>query len=165
MLLLNPPNAPPQPFFNSFFLNSASGLDRFGPFHFSHCYPAISSFLFWANVIHAHLIFSPSLVDHARCGWTTSFQIMGRHHHLRLPEHLYLSPPTPPQSSASANYLTSASSFFAVNRVVYYPPAAALFQETGRSTALAVGDRIPGFKTSAGEHATIAKNKKSQTAF
>merc|ERR1712000_729522 len=59
VLLLNPPNAPPQPFFNSFFLNSASGLDRFGPFHFSHCYPAISSFLFWANVIHAHLIFSP----------------------------------------------------------------------------------------------------------
>ncbi|KAK5551939.1 hypothetical protein LTR46_010056 [Exophiala xenobiotica] len=83
---------------------------------------------------------------------------MGRHHHLRLPEHLYLSPPPTPPPPSAANYLTSASSFFAVNRVVYYPPAATLFQETGRSTALAVGDRIPGFKTSAAFFNTLRAN-------
>ncbi|KAJ9644928.1 uncharacterized protein PV06_08782 [Exophiala oligosperma] len=82
---------------------------------------------------------------------------MGRHHHLRLPEHLYLSPPTPPQPSA-ANYLTSASSFFAVNKAVYYSPSAALFQETGRPGGFAVGDRIPGFKTSAAFFNTLRAN-------
>ncbi|KIV87739.1 hypothetical protein PV11_03264 [Exophiala sideris] len=77
---------------------------------------------------------------------------MGRHHHLRLPEHLYLSPPTPPQPSSF--FPSTASSFSAI----YATP---LFQETGRSTALtafAVGDRIPGFKTSAAFFNTLRAN-------
>ncbi|KIW20992.1 hypothetical protein PV08_01571 [Exophiala spinifera] len=82
---------------------------------------------------------------------------MGRHHHLRLPEHLYLSPPTPPQPSA-ATYLTSASSFFAINRAVHYSPSTALLHETGRPGGFAVGDRIPGFKTSAAFFNTLRAN-------
>ncbi|KIX08578.1 uncharacterized protein Z518_03234 [Rhinocladiella mackenziei CBS 650.93] len=81
---------------------------------------------------------------------------MGRHHHLRLPEHLYLSPPQPPQPSPYS--LASASSFLAVKSGVYYTSPVALFQETGRTTALAVGDRIPGFKTSAAFFNTLRAN-------
>jgi hypothetical protein len=77
---------------------------------------------------------------------------MGRHHGLKFPEHLYLSPPTPPQPTPYS--LASASSFLSVKSAVYYSAPAALFQETSRNTALAVSDRIPGLKTSAGEHAT-----------
>ncbi|KAI1610934.1 hypothetical protein EDD36DRAFT_307290 [Exophiala viscosa] len=83
---------------------------------------------------------------------------MGRHHHLRFPEHLYLSPPTPPQPSSF--FPATASSFFAATKpAVYILP----FQETGRSTVLAdtafaVGDRIPGFKTSAAFFNTLRAN-------
>ncbi|KAJ4652605.1 hypothetical protein HRR90_003791 [Exophiala dermatitidis] len=87
---------------------------------------------------------------------------MGRHHHPHLPEHLYisrnLSPPgqssSQSQSQSQHHSLPSTSSFLSVKSVLYHPSPAALLQETGRTTALAVGDRIPGFKTSAGEHAT-----------
>ena len=64
---------------------------------------------------------------------------MGRQH-LKLPEHLYLSPPQTPSSSYPYLSLTST-----------YSSSAALFQEIP-SNALAVSDRIPGFKTSAGKH-------------
>ncbi|KIW90797.1 uncharacterized protein Z519_08580 [Cladophialophora bantiana CBS 173.52] len=81
---------------------------------------------------------------------------MGRnHHHLRLPEHLYLSPPppppTPPFSFASASLL-------AVKSAVYLSPSAVLFQEPGRTKAFAVGDRIPGFKISAAFFTTLRAN-------
>ncbi|KAK5060229.1 hypothetical protein LTR84_010114 [Exophiala bonariae] len=75
---------------------------------------------------------------------------MGRHHGLKFPEHLYLSPPTPPPQPTFYS-LASASSFLSVKSAshYYYSSPAALFQETSRNTALAVSDRIPGLKTSA----------------
>ncbi|OQV04268.1 hypothetical protein CLAIMM_09178 [Cladophialophora immunda] len=80
---------------------------------------------------------------------------MGRnHHHLRLPEHLYLSPPPPPPPPFS---FTSAS-LLAVKSAVHFSPSAALFWETGRPTPFAVGDRIPGFKTSAAFLTTLRAN-------
>src|ERR1700761_2466556 len=79
---------------------------------------------------------------------------MGRHHHqLRLPEHLYLSPPPPPNPSSS---LASFSLLAAKSAGIYFASSPSLFQETGRSKAFAVRDRIPGLKISAGEQATIA---------
>jgi GNAT superfamily N-acetyltransferase len=82
---------------------------------------------------------------------------MGRQH-LKLPEHLYLSPPQTPSSSYSYLSLTST-----------YSSSAALFQEIP-SNALAVSDRIPGFKTSAGKHISCARDyvpvtKMTTTAF
>ena len=66
--------------------------------------------------------------------------------HVKLPEHLYLSPtqtpttpappPTPPKAYA---YLKPST----------YVATVGLLNETS-SSALAVSDRIPGFKTSAG---------------
>jgi hypothetical protein len=66
---------------------------------------------------------------------------------LKFPEHLYLSPPQTPTSSYSYLSLTST-----------YTSSAALFQETS-SNALAVSDRIPGFKTSAGKHSPRARDQ------
>lgn len=63
--------------------------------------------------------------------------VMGRH--VKIPEHLYLSPPTP-SSPTSYAYLKSTT----------YISSVEIFTETS-TTALAVGDRIPGFKTSAGK--------------
>ncbi|OAP62906.1 hypothetical protein AYL99_02133 [Fonsecaea erecta] len=79
---------------------------------------------------------------------------MGRNHHLRLPEHLYLSPPPPPTPPFS---FTSAS-LLAVKSAVLFSPSAVLSWETGRSTPFAVGDRIPGFKTSAAFLTTLRAN-------
>ena len=59
--------------------------------------------------------------------------------HVKLPDHLYLSPPPPSTSSASYSFFPSSA----------YSPVE-LLNETSNS-ALAVGDRIPGFKTSAGQ--------------
>ncbi|KIY03948.1 uncharacterized protein Z520_00640 [Fonsecaea multimorphosa CBS 102226] len=81
---------------------------------------------------------------------------MGRNHHnhLRLPEHLYLSPPPPPTPPFS---FTSAS-LLAVKAAVLFSPSANLFWETGGSKPFAVGDRIPGFKTSAAFLTTLRAN-------
>ena len=65
---------------------------------------------------------------------------------LKFPEHLYLSPPQTPTSAYSYLSLTST-----------YSSSAALFQETS-SNALAVSDRIPGFKTSAGKYFSCARD-------
>ncbi|KAL2429667.1 hypothetical protein ABEF95_009402 [Exophiala dermatitidis] len=91
---------------------------------------------------------------------------MGRHHHPHLPEHLYisrnLSPPGPSSSQSQSQHqphsVPSTSSFLSVKSVLYHPSPAALLQETGRTTALAVGDRIPGFKTSAAFFNTLRAN-------
>ncbi|OAL37133.1 hypothetical protein AYO20_03611 [Fonsecaea nubica] len=81
---------------------------------------------------------------------------MGRnHHHLRLPEHLYLSPPPPPPTPPFS--FTSAS-LLAVKSAVHFSPSAVLFWETGRPKPFAVGDRIPGFKTSAAFLTTLRAN-------
>jgi len=80
---------------------------------------------------------------------------MGRHQYLKPPDHLYVSPPirnSPSSSSTVAGTSSgSVSSFLAAKSAISYTSSAALFHETGTS-AFAVGDRIPGFKTSAGEH-------------
>jgi len=64
---------------------------------------------------------------------------MGRHH-VKLPDHLFLSPPQTPSANASPSFLSLKAAT---------ESSAALIRETSNS-ALAVGDRIPGFKTSAG---------------
>ena len=76
---------------------------------------------------------------------------MGRHH-LRLPDHLYLSPPTPPPPAPYS--LASASSFLLVRSAASYASPTILFQDSGRYPALSVSDRIPGLRLSAGEHIT-----------
>ncbi|EXJ76808.1 uncharacterized protein A1O5_01316 [Cladophialophora psammophila CBS 110553] len=81
---------------------------------------------------------------------------MGRnHHHLRLPEHLYLSPPPPPPTPP---FSFASVSLLAVKSAVYFSPSAVLFQEPGRTKAFAVGDRIPGFKISAAFFTTLRAN-------
>jgi ribosomal protein S18 acetylase RimI-like enzyme len=81
---------------------------------------------------------------------------MGRHHHhLKLPDHLYLSPPAnPPTSSPSTTSSSLAASFLSVRSVVYQTST---FYET-TATVQAVGDKIPGFKTSAAFLTTLRAN-------
>ncbi|KIW64453.1 hypothetical protein PV04_09385 [Phialophora macrospora] len=79
---------------------------------------------------------------------------MGRHHHpLRLPDHLYLSPPSPRNPS-----FPPTPSLLAVKSAIYFTSSASLLQEVGRSRAFAIGDRIPGFKTSAAFLTTLRAN-------
>src|SRR5947207_13955471 len=59
--------------------------------------------------------------------------------HVKLPEKLYLSPPQSPTTPTSYSSVKSST----------YTASVELLNETS-STALAVSDRIPGFKTSAG---------------
>ncbi|ETI21429.1 hypothetical protein G647_07776 [Cladophialophora carrionii CBS 160.54] len=83
---------------------------------------------------------------------------MGRHHHhhhLRLPDHLYLSPPSPPNPAISA---TAPASLLAVKSAIFFSSSTSLFQEVGRSRAFAIRDRIPGFKTSAAFFTTLRAN-------
>lgn len=85
---------------------------------------------------------------------TSGLVTMGRHGahgghghgHVKLPDHLYLSPPSP---SPPLRPFAVASSLFSAKSGLSLSPTA-LIQETS-SGALAVGDKIPGFRTSAGE--------------
>ncbi|EXJ55872.1 hypothetical protein A1O7_08803 [Cladophialophora yegresii CBS 114405] len=86
---------------------------------------------------------------------------MGRHHQnhhhpLRLPDHLYLSPPSPPSPAFSA--ATAPTSLLAVKSAIFLATSTSLFQEVGRSRAFAIRDRIPGFKTSAAFFTTLRAN-------
>ncbi|KIV93442.1 hypothetical protein PV10_04655 [Exophiala mesophila] len=80
---------------------------------------------------------------------------MGRHH-LRLPDHLYLSPPTPPPPAPYS--LASASSFLLVRSAASYASPTILFQDSGRYPALSVSDRIPGLRVSAAFLSTLRAN-------
>src|SRR5277367_4881874 len=70
--------------------------------------------------------------------------------HVKLPDHLHISPPQSPTTPTSNSYLKPST----------YVASVGLLNETS-SSALAVGDRIPGFKTSAGGcvHPLVARDQ------
>ncbi|KPI38112.1 uncharacterized protein AB675_1162 [Cyphellophora attinorum] len=83
---------------------------------------------------------------------------MGRHHSMKLPEHLYLQqltpPPTPPPPVSA---LPFASSLLSVRSVVYPPAPSVLFHDAYGARAV-ISDKIPGFKTSAAFFTTLRAN-------
>ena len=92
----------------------------------------------------------PPWVPLSVCRWeryNTCNLRMGRPHLNKLPNHLLLSPPPTPPTNPSYPF---ASSLLSVKSAVYQAPSAATFQDA--YNARAVGDKIPGFRTSAGEY-------------
>ncbi|KAF7512159.1 hypothetical protein GJ744_002321 [Endocarpon pusillum] len=69
------------------------------------------------------------------------------HRHVKLPSHLYISPPSPPNNNISHPF--SPSTYLSLSRLTYYTLPGALLNETSNGAIIAVTHRIPGFRTSA----------------